>query len=158
MFFPFSSFYSLSSFWSSAARKEKHQCEAGGEHRQTHQLRRGEAGMNVVGRIIAAKGFGDGAEDRVNYQVSRKNLAVQFFAAEQPREKTVENQIQQRVVNSCRMHRRAVRFVVGRKMDCPRQIARATVATAVQQTADAPENTAQRDEIGRAHVRTPVPP
>ena len=45
--------------------------------------------VDVVGRIVVAKMFRDGTENRVNNQVGRKNLAVEFFAAEQPREKNV---------------------------------------------------------------------
>ena len=68
------------------------------------KLRGGQAGVDVVGRIVAPKVFDDGTEDRIDNQIGCKNLAVEFFAAEQPREENVENQVQQRVVNFRRMH------------------------------------------------------
>src|ERR1019366_8491114 len=99
--------------FTSAAREEKHQREAGGEHRQTHDLRRSEAVVDVVRRVVAAKMFGDGTEDRVADEIGVEDLPVEFFAAEPPRQREIEDQVQQRVVNFRWMHCCAVRFVVG---------------------------------------------
>ena len=73
-------------------------------------------------------------------------------AAEQPREREIQNQVQERIVEFRGMHPGAVGFVVGGKVNCPRQIAGAPIAAAVQQTAEAPEHTAEGD-AGRKDVR-----
>src|ERR1700723_3522090 len=95
--------------------------------------------MNVVGWIIPAKIFHDGAEHGIKDQISRKNLAVKSFPAKQPREKKGKNQVQQRIVNfrwmqgnTKRRSRILFRLRVG-EGDGPGQIARATITAAIQQ-------------------------
>ena len=43
-------------------------------------------------------------------EIDRKHLAVEFFAAEQPRKEQIKAKIQQRVVNFRGMHRRGRRM------------------------------------------------
>ncbi len=107
--------------------------------------------------IIAAKVFDERARDGVAKQIGRKNLAVEFLAPEQPREKKIKPEVQQRVVNFRRMQRHVerrsrefVRLRIG-EGDGPRQIRRASVAAAVEQAAGAAKNAAQRD-ARREHV------
>src|SRR5271170_6772619 len=97
--------------------------------------------------VIAAKIFDARARDGVANEVSCKNLAVEFLAPEQPREEKIQAEVQQRVVNFRRMNWRGrwMERIVSGKSDCPRQIAGASVAATVQQTADAAKDAAQRD-------------
>ena len=84
--------------------------------------------MDVVGWIIASEQFRSRAADGVADEIQRQNLPVEFLATEQPRQRKIQNQIQQRVVNLCRMQRCAVGFVADGKVDGPGQIAGAAVA------------------------------
>ncbi len=60
--------------------------------------------MDMVGRIIAAEIFHDGAGDGVADEVGGKDLAVEFFAPEQPGQQKVKQKVIQRVINFRRMH------------------------------------------------------
>src|ERR1041384_3604578 len=103
-------------------------------------------------RIISPKRFHEGTQQRVTHQVGRENLTVKSLAAEQQRERRVEYQVQQRIVNLRRMYRHATGRMFRREVNGPRQVTRAAVATAVEQTADPPEHVAQRD-ARRENVR-----
>src|ERR1035437_10183268 len=101
--------------------------------------------MNVVRRIIAAKKFNDGTKDGVADEIGGEHLAVKFFMPEQPGEAEVKGEIQQGIVNFRRMYGCAAGRMVGWKPDGPRQAARAAVATAIQQAADAAKDVSERD-------------
>src|SRR6202789_2618121 len=138
-----------------AAREHGRKNQTGDENRDADQLRRGQPGMNMVRRIITAEIFHDGAEDRVKNQVGRKNLAVEFLAAEQPREKDVKHQVQDGVVNFGRVQSNAQRGsrilarLRVREGNGPGQIASAAIATPVEQATDPPETTADRAAGGK---------
>src|SRR5665213_1646402 len=159
MIFPSSPLHPRSSFGFTSPRKNGRERQAGDKNRDADELCRGESGVDMIGRIIAAKIFNDGTEDGVDDQVGRKNLAVEFFAAEQPRQENVENQVQRSVVNFRGMNRQrragradksglkllAPRSGAVRKRDGPRQMRRASVTAAVQQADGAAKDAAQRD-------------
>src|SRR5665213_1876162 len=134
----------------SSSRQNCREREAGDENRHANPLRRREAEVVMQLGIIAAKVFDKCADDRIAEQVSRKNLAVKFFAPEQPCQKKIKNQIQKPVVNFSRMQRhiercsrKFVRLRIG-ESDCPRQIRRSSIATTIEQAASAAKKTAQR--------------
>src|SRR5690242_14658929 len=152
-FLPSSILHSLSSLFSTGAGRRatpenEQQYKSGYDHRNTHHLRRGQPAVDVVRRIVATEVFGNGAENRVANQVKRKNLAIKFPAAEQPREAEIQNQVQQSVINFRRMNAHAMRFMIGGKMNRPRQVAGPAITAAVEQAANATENTAQRNAGG----------
>ena len=62
------------------------QSEADQQNWRADKLRRGkQAGVDVVGGIIAAKNFHDKPAKCIADEVASKNLTVEFFTAEQPR-------------------------------------------------------------------------
>ena len=85
------------------AREHSREREAGDKNRDAGPLRRREAEMVMEIGVIAAELFDKRARDGVAKQIRCENLAVEFFAPEQPRQKTIETEIQQRVVNFRRM-------------------------------------------------------
>src|SRR5450755_172790 len=105
----------LSSLWL-PPRKNRCESEAGDKNRHADPLRGREAEMVMEIGIIAAEVFDDRARDGVAKQIRRKNLAVEFLAPEQPRQKQIEREVQQRVVNFRRMQRQVER--------CPRKVTR----------------------------------
>src|SRR5271165_4836817 len=150
---PFSILGFLSPLNSTTSRQNCREDQARDKDGYADELRRCEAEMMVGVGVISAEIFGERARTGVAEQISRKNLAIKFPAPEQPREKTIQTEVEQRVVDFRGMHRRGRRMegVNGGKSDGPRQIAGAAVAAAVEQAGDAAEDAAQGD-ARREHV------
>src|SRR5258706_4057833 len=144
---PFSILYSLFAFHFTAPRQNGRKCKSRDENGHANKLRGRQAEMMMGVVVVAAKVFDERTRDGVADEVGRKNLAVEFLAPEQPCEEKIQAEVQQRVVNFRRMHRRGrgIKRVVRRETDGPRQTAGAAVTTAVEQAADAAKDTAQRD-------------
>src|SRR5579859_2117894 len=142
----------LSPFWLNALRQDGAEHEADDADGDADQHARGQAIMDMVGWIIAAEIFHERAGDGVADEVGGKDLPVEFFAAEQPGEQEIKQEIVHRVINFRRMHRHTGVLVAGGKIDAPRQIGRPAITTAVEKTADTAENIAQgatwREHIG----------
>ena len=105
----------------------------------------------IANRVITAKQFDKCPQHRVAHEVSGEDLAGKFFAAIKPRQRQIEREVQPRFIKLSRMHAGTFRFVVW-EMNCPGQIARASVTAARHQTTHAAKDVSQRD-AGRKHVR-----
>ena len=83
--------YSLYSFWLEFSQHGPHR-DACGKNADADQLTRCQVkcAVDVHPGVIAAKRFHNRAGDSVAKQISREDLAVEFFPAVQPREADVE--------------------------------------------------------------------
>ena len=107
-----------------------------GQHSQQHETRRQDADAHQVRRrgpaaevmlvfgIIAAEHFHERARHGIAHQINREHLPVEFLAPIQPGQREVKTEVQERIVDLRGMNCCAVRIVVARKMDCPRQSGR----------------------------------
>src|SRR5271170_5040603 len=128
------------------ARQNRREREAGDKNRHANPLRGREAEVIMEIGIIAAEIFNERTRNGVAKQISRKNLAVEFFASEQPSQKNIKCKVQQSIVNFGRMDgQRQIMFTDESllillppgirtvwKANGPRQSAHPPVATAVE--------------------------
>src|SRR5271157_5936718 len=81
------------------SRKLPEQDRARRDDPDADQLPGSEPAPIVDRGVIAAINFHEGPEHGIKDQIKGKNLAVEFFAAIEPRQEDVQRQVQKRIIN-----------------------------------------------------------
>ena len=129
--------------------------QASGEDDETEELCWGGPAAKVTDSVIAAEELDKKAEGGISDEISGEHLAFQFPAAIEPGQAGVEGEVEQGFVDLGGMDREGVGFMSGGIADGPRQIAGATEAAAIHETAKAAEGMAERNagchDVGHFH-------
>lgn len=107
-------------------------------------MRRRETVVQMTVGIVATEKFHGRTRDGVAHQIQSEDLAVEFATmAEDPREAEVKREVEERVIKLRGMNGSATGEMIARETDGPWKFARAPVAAAVHETAEATEHRAE---------------